>query len=115
MMRSGASFATTVAVAFVLSGCLRTTAIDSAASPERSGGVVEVPKVRPWAHFFVLGTLGEKNVDVRSACGDAGATRIQTYDDVLTILITFTSLGIYTPRRVEVTCASGADAKQASK
>lgn len=76
-------------------GCMRTTAVDSA--------VTEGTKVRPWAHFFVFGTVGVKDVDSRLLC-DAPPARVQTYDDVLTLLLSFTSFGMYTPRRVEVVC-----------
>lgn len=78
---------------------MRTTAVDSA--------VTEGARVKPWANFFWFGTVGEKDVDVRLLC-DGPAARVQTYDDVLTLLIGFTSFGIYTPRRVEIVCAGTA-------
>lgn len=81
--------------AIACAGCMRTTAVDSA--------VTEGTKVRPWAHFFVFGTVGVKDVDSRVLC-DHPPARVQTYDDVLTILLSFTSFGMYTPRRVEVVC-----------
>jgi len=75
---------------------MRATAVDSAAT--------EGAKVKPWVHFFWFGTIGEKDVDVRLVC-NGPAARVQTYDDALTLLLSFTSIGIYTPRRVEVVCA----------
>jgi hypothetical protein len=76
---------------------MRATAVDSA--------VTEGAKVKPWVHFFWWGTAGEADVDVRLLC-DGPAARVQVYDDALTLLTSFTSLGIYTPRRVEVVCAA---------
>jgi hypothetical protein len=87
----------TLAVALACGGCMRATAVDSA--------VTEGAKVKPRAHFFWFGTLGEEDVDVRRLC-DGPAARVQIYDDLLTLLTSFASFGIYTPRRVEVVCAA---------
>jgi hypothetical protein len=58
-----------------------------------------------WAHLFVFGAVGETDVDVRRVCGTEAA-RVRTGGDVGTALIAIATLGIYTPRKVSVTCAT---------
>lgn len=57
-----------------------------------------------WAHFYVLGALGEAEVDVRDHCPTARAHAVWVGEDVFTLAVSVVTLGIYTPRKVAVTC-----------
>lgn len=57
-----------------------------------------------WAHHYVLGSLGEAEVDVRDHCATARAHEIWIGEDALTLLVSVVTLGIYTPRKVAIIC-----------
>lgn len=69
------------------------------------------PRVAPgeektkWAHFYLVGSLGEAEVDVRDHCPTARAHEVWIGEDVLTLAVSVVTLGIYTPRKVAITCA----------
>jgi hypothetical protein len=44
--------------------------------------------------------------DVRDFCGDRPAARLRSTGNVVTVATSIATLGIYTPRRVQITCAS---------
>jgi hypothetical protein len=81
---------------FSTCGCYRVTAIDGAA--DRA-----VERTR-WAHFFLFGTVGDEQFDVRRICRGPAPT-IRTSGDVLTTAVGVLTFGIYTPRQVTLTCA----------
>lgn len=58
-----------------------------------------------WAHFYVLGSLGQAEVDVRDHCPSARAHEVWVGEDVFTLAVSVVTLGIYTPRKVAITCA----------
>ena len=58
-----------------------------------------------WQNFFVLGAVGHAEVDVRDFCATRRAHEVHLGADVLTIGVSVITLGIYTPRKVVVTCA----------
>jgi hypothetical protein len=59
-----------------------------------------------WASFFLFGLVGEYELDVRELCPQ-GVAEIATGNDFLTWLVSTFTLGIYTPRKVNVWCAAG--------
>lgn len=81
----------------LLSGCLTTTVRDARHAPGRS--------VKRWNHFWLLGTIGQADVDARDLCPE-GVSRVESYSDVLTLGLSLATLGVYTPRRLEVVCAA---------
>jgi hypothetical protein len=66
-----------------------------------------------WADFFVLGAVGHEEVDIRDYCASARAREVVLGADVFTVLVSVVTLGIYTPRKVTVTCAKAAAAPAA--
>lgn len=58
-----------------------------------------------WASYFLYGSLGHFEVDVRDHCASGRASELETGADVLTVGASVLTAGIYTPRRVWVTCA----------
>jgi hypothetical protein len=58
-----------------------------------------------WASYFVVGLIGKNDVDVRDHCKSGRASEIETGTDFGTLVVSLLTIGIYTPRRVLVTCA----------
>ncbi len=58
-----------------------------------------------WASYFVLGIIGKNDVDVRDHCRSGRASEIETGSNLATLGVSVLTIGIYTPRRVLVTCA----------
>jgi hypothetical protein len=56
-------------------------------------------------HLYLFGTVGELEADVRDFCGDRPAARLRSTGNVVTVATSIATLGIYTPRRVQITCA----------
>lgn len=59
-----------------------------------------------WASFFLFGIVGDYELDVRELCPQ-GVAEITTGTNFLTWLVSGVTLGIYTPRKVNVWCAAG--------
>jgi len=55
--------------------------------------------------FYLLGTVGELEVDVRDYCGDRPAARVETTGNPFTVVVTAATLGIYSPRVAVITCS----------
>lgn len=61
-----------------------------------------------WAHFYLIGAVGEAELDVRDHCATARAHEVWIGEDVFTLAVSIVTLGIYTPRKVAIICgASG--------
>ena len=60
-----------------------------------------------WNSFFLWGLVGEETLDVRQFCGNGPVAQVQTGANVLTVLVTGVTLGIYAPRKAYVWCAAG--------
>ena len=58
-----------------------------------------------WTSFFVFGLVGTEHVDVREYCRGAVA-EVRTGANAGTVVVSVVTLGIYTPRKVYVTCAA---------
>lgn len=54
--------------------------------------------------FYLLGLVGENDVDVKDICGNRPVRQIQTQDTFLDSFLTIITLTIYSPRTVKVWC-----------
>lgn len=61
---------------------------------------------RPWTNTFIFGLVEAQPIDVRAQC-PRGVARVETQMSVVNALATIVTFGLYTPRTVTVTCASG--------
>ena len=55
--------------------------------------------------FYLLGLIGEHDVDVNEVCEGAAITQMQTVATGTDWIISVLTLGIYTPRTAKVWCA----------
>jgi hypothetical protein len=55
---------------------------------------------------YVLGTLGDREVDLRDVCGGRTARRISVVPSAGSTLLGILTLGFYTPRELHVTCVA---------
>lgn len=60
----------------------------------------------PWAHSFLGGLVPPKQVESASTC-PSGVARVETRQSFLNLVAQAITLGIYSPMRITVTCASG--------
>lgn len=81
-------------------GCHKATFVDPAYPTAH-----KAPPVEAWTHFYLFGLVGEQNIDVRQVC-QGEAALVRTGGNVGTDVLAVVTLGIYTPRKVYVTCAS---------
>jgi hypothetical protein len=54
---------------------------------------------------YVLGTLGDREVDVRDACGDRAMRRLAVSPSARSVALGVLTLGFYAPRELRITCA----------
>jgi len=86
-------------IALLSAGCFQTTFVNPGVTPGEEHD--------PWVDFFVFGLAGEADIDVREFC--PGEVAMVGYGQNFgTWLVGLFTLGIYTPRKVYVTCAAGA-------
>ena len=86
--------------ALALGGCYKATFI-------RDAQAVRGEEHDEWTSFFVFGLVGEQTLDVKQFCPDGRFAEIQTGANFGTGLVSLVTIGIYTPRKVYVTCAGG--------
>lgn len=60
-----------------------------------------------WTDFFVFGLVGTEVIDVRSFCEGRQVAEVKTGGNFATAFVSAVTIGIYTPRKVYVTCAAG--------
>ncbi len=65
-----------------------------------------------WLDFYLVGIIGREQVDVRDMCASGRAREVRLGENVLTLGVSVLTLGIYTPRKVTVTCAAKEPAKR---
>jgi hypothetical protein len=58
------------------------------------------------ATFFIGGLIGKATVNLDSICPN-GVARWENKASVLDLILTYITIGIYTPRTIEVECAGG--------
>jgi hypothetical protein len=85
--------------ALALGGCYKATFI-------RDPDVVRGEEHDQWTNFFIFGLVGEQDLDVHQFCPGGRIAEVQTGGNFLTGLVSLVTIGIYTPRKVYVTCAA---------
>jgi len=70
----------------------------------RDGEGVRGEEHNEWASYFLFGIIGDHEVDVREFCGGTGTYEVTTGTNFLTWLVTGVTLGIYSPRKVNIWC-----------
>ena len=96
-MKRSASIA--MALALVLSGCFH-----QVVQTGRTPGTTVVEK--PWTATWLWGIVPASPIDVTANC-PGGIATVETKQSFMNGLVGVLTLGIFTPRDVKVTCASG--------
>jgi hypothetical protein len=78
-------------------GCYKATFIDS---PQAALGQHH----DKWTHFFVFGLVNTAEINVVEFCPNAQAAKIRTNGNFWTGLVSGLTIGIYTPRKVNIWC-----------
>jgi hypothetical protein len=60
-----------------------------------------------WSDFFIFGLVGNESFDVQGFCVDKPVAEVKTGGNFATSFVSWITLGIYTPRKIYVTCAAG--------
>jgi hypothetical protein len=60
-----------------------------------------------WSSFFIFGLVGTEVVDVSNFCEGRAIAEVKTGGNFATSFVSAITFGIYTPRKVYVTCAAG--------
>lgn len=58
-----------------------------------------------WSDFFVFGLVGHEQFDTREFCPNQEVTMVRTGGNFATGLVSALTIGIYTPRKVYISCA----------
>ncbi|HWA73932.1 MAG TPA: hypothetical protein VG937_16430 [Polyangiaceae bacterium] len=81
------------------SGCYKATFY-------RDPSVIKGEEHEEWSDFYVFGLVGTENFDTEHFCSGADAAVAKTGGNFATGLVSVVTIGIYTPRKVYVTCAA---------
>lgn len=84
------------------SGCYRATFY-------RDPNVVKADEHEEWSDFYLFGLVGTESFEVRHFCPRGDAAVAKTGGNFATGLVSVVTIGIYTPRKVYVTCAAPSD------
>lgn len=108
--RSWVRAATAALVCLGLNGCYKATFI-------RDAKAVRGEEHEQWTTFFLYGLIGTEEIDVKEFCPDGDAAVVRTGGNFGTGFVGAITFGIYTPRKVYVTCAKGdaASAQQGAR
>jgi hypothetical protein len=90
---------TSGALLLSMSGCYKATFYKNAS-------VVKGEEHEEWTDFFVFGMVGTEHIDVKKFCPTGEAAVVRTGGNVGTGVVGALTIGIYTPRKVYVTCAA---------
>jgi hypothetical protein len=93
-----AGFGLVLAAALASSGCYKATFVEDPSDLDRE------PTHEETTDHFVFGVIGEHDYDASKVCPN-GASVVRTGGNGVTGLATVATLGIYSPRKVYVTCA----------
>jgi Bor protein len=86
-----------LAFATCTAGCYKATFVKSPDAVKRN------PTHEEWTHHYVFGLVGDEKYDVRQWCPN-GTAAVRTGGNAGTTALSIVTLGIYTPRKVYVTC-----------
>lgn len=81
------------------SGCYKATFY-------RDPSVLKGDEHEQWSDFYVFGLVGTEDFDVRHFCPSSDAAVAKTGGNFMTGFVSVITIGIYTPRKVYVTCAA---------
>jgi hypothetical protein len=98
MKRLWFSAASTALIILASTGCYHAT-IETGATPSTE------TISKPWASGWVFGLVPPSNVETAAKCPH-GVAKVETQLSFLNQLVTFLTIGIYTPMTIEVTCAA---------
>jgi hypothetical protein len=59
------------------------------------------------ASYYLFGIVGDNTIDVREFCGQSEVHEVTTGTNFMTWLVTTFTIGIYNPRKVNITCSGG--------
>jgi hypothetical protein len=82
------------------SGCYKATF-------HQSSSAVRGAQHEEWTDYFLLGLVNHQTYDVRQLCGETPPAAVRTGGNFLTGLVSVLTIGIYTPRKLYVSCSSG--------
>ncbi len=94
-----------VALLVLSTGCYKATFI-------RDSSAVRGVEHDEWTNFFLFGLVNEQTIDVHQFCPNGKVAQVQTGANFGTGLVSVLTIGIYTPRKVYVTCAANGRAMQ---
>jgi hypothetical protein len=88
---------TAAAALLLTSGCYNVTYMSKTRMP---AAVVHEEKM----NFFIFGLVGEHDIQAAQIC-PTGVAKIRTTETGVNVLLTIITLGIYSPRTAQITCA----------
>lgn len=88
-----------IMVALCLGGCRQTIEI-----APRNEALQVKPQQTAWMSHYLLGFVGRETIDVRDYCPGYLVQQIELESTFPTVLLTVSTLGIYAPRHLVVTC-----------
>jgi len=94
-----------IAVLLGGAGCFKATFI-------RDPNVVRGIEQDRWLDYWLWGLVGEESLDVKQFCPDGRVAQVVTGGNFGTGIVEVVTLGIYSPRKVYVTCAASGRALQ---
>jgi Bor protein len=102
---TGLGRAALLAVLLCAAGCYKATFI-------RDSNAVKGIEHDQWLDYWIIGAVGEQDIDVRRFCPDGRVAQVVTGGNFATGLVQIVTIGIYAPRKVYVTCAGDSRAMQ---
>ena len=72
----------------------------------KNGSTLPGEQHNEWASYFVFGLVGDNEINVKDFC-PGEVHEITTGNNFVTWLLSAITLGIYTPRKVNITCSGG--------
>jgi len=94
-----------LAVLLCGAGCYKATFI-------RDPNAVKGIEYDRWLNYWFWGLMNEQNINVREFCSDGRVAQVVTGGNFGTGVAHLLTLGIYSPRKVYVTCATNGRALQ---
>ena len=88
-----------LAVLASASGCYRATFY-------RDPAVHKAEAHEQWTNFYIFGLVGSQDFDVHEFCPSGDPAIVMTGGNFATGFVSVITLGVYTPRKVYVTCAA---------
>jgi len=77
----------------------------------RDPSVTRAAEHEQWTDFFIFGLVGSEDFDVHQFCPSGDVAVVQTGGNFGTGIVSVLTIGIYTPRKVYVTCAQATAAR----